>query len=287
LFHKAIEQSGPAVRMCDRDDAAALTERTLAALGVARADVHKMQSLEIGAIIQAATKAQIGNPLSGRRELAPTVDGRTLPAHPFDPAATEVSRNIPLVIGCTKDETTMFLAFDPLFGHMSAEQARQRFDSMAGPRAAQAFHLYSTRRPNDPPTYWVTSFQTDQAMWSGSVIEAERKSAQNAAPVFLYRVDFHTTLANGVLRATHGTEMPFVFRKLDAFGGMDGDGPTARVLMDQVSQAWINFVRLGNPSLKGLDWPRYDPVQRRTMIIDSHLRVESDPDRDIREFWSS
>jgi para-nitrobenzyl esterase len=85
-------------------------------------------------------------------------------------------------------------------------------------------------------------------MWSGSLIEAERKSAQNAAPVFLYRVDFKTALAKGALRATHGTEMPFVFCKLDAFGGMDGDGPAARALMDRVSQAWINFVRTDNPS---------------------------------------
>jgi para-nitrobenzyl esterase len=287
LFHKAIEQSGPAVRMCNRDDAAALAERTLAALGVAHADIHKMQRLEISTIIQAATKAQVSNPLSGHWELAPTVDGRTLPTHPFDPVATDVSRNIPLMIGCTHDETTMFLAFDPAFGRMSAEQARQRFDTMAGARAAQAFQLYSTRRPDDPPTYWVTSYQTDQAMWSGSVREAERKSAQNAAPVFLYRVDFHTTLANGALRATHGTEMPFVFRKLDAFGGMDGDGPTARMLMDRVSQSWINFVRLGDPSQKGLAWPRYNVDRRPTMIIDFNMRVESDPDRDVREFWSS
>ena len=287
LFHKAIEQSGPAVRMYTRDDAAALTERTLAELGITRGDVHKMQSLQVSAIVQAVTKVQTSNALSGRRELGPTVDGRTLSAQPFDPVATDVSRHIPLMIGCTKDETTMFLAFDPLFGRMGAEQARQRFNTMAGTRAALAFELYSKRRPSDPPTYWVTAFQTDEAMWSGSIIEAERKSAQNAAPVFLYRVDFGTSLANGALRATHGTEMPFVFRKLDGFGKMDGEGPAARMLMEKVSQAWINFARHGSPSQTGLDWPRYDATHRRTMIIDSHMRVESDPDRDIREFWSS
>jgi hypothetical protein len=31
---------------------------------------------------------------------------------------------------------------------------------LAGERATSAFELHSKRRPNDPPTYWVTSFQT-------------------------------------------------------------------------------------------------------------------------------
>ena len=285
LFHKAIEQSGPAVKLVDRDAAAGLAERMISALGVARADAHKLQTMEAKTIIEAATKAQSGTAALGG-QLAPTVDGRTLPAHPFDPIATEVSRDIPLVIGATKDESTMFLAFDPQFGRMTAEQARQRF-GMAGPRAAAAYELYSRRRPNDPPTYWVTSFMTDQMMWSGSVRQAERKSMQNAAPVFLYRVDWHTTVAKGALRATHGTEMPFVFRHLDGFGAMNGDGAKQRELMEKFSQAWINFARTGNPSQKGLAWPRYDTKERRTMIFDAETRVVPDPDRNVREFWSA
>lgn len=287
LFHKAIEQSGPAVRAVERDDAIALAERTLAALGIAKTDVHKLQRMDVRTIIKAQSSAETVGALSSRRELGPTIDGRNLLAHPFDPVATDVSRDIPLMIGAAKDECTMFLAFDPMFGRMTAEQARQRFEQMAGSRAAQAFELYSKRRPDDSPTYWVTSYMTDQAFWAGSMQIAERKAAQRAAAVFLYRVDWHAALADGALRATHGVDMPFVFRHLDGFGVMDGNGPVQQEIMENMSRAWINFARSGDPSHAALRWPTYDIQQRRAMIFDAQTRVVADPDRDIREFWAA
>src|SRR5690606_17488166 len=46
LFHKAIAQSGPIVKVVTREDAAYIAERTLAALGVAKGDVHKLQAMD-------------------------------------------------------------------------------------------------------------------------------------------------------------------------------------------------------------------------------------------------
>jgi para-nitrobenzyl esterase len=286
LFHKAIEQSGPAVRAVEREEAAAMAERTLAALNVSKADVHKLQSFDARAIVRAQANSESGAPLSGRLELGPTIDGRNLLSHPFEPVATDVSKNIPLMIGAAKDECTMFFAFEPTFGQMTAEQARQRFDKIAGADAAKAYDFYSKRRPNDPPTYWVSSYMTDRMFWAGSLQIAERKASQGAAPVYLYRVDWHAVLANGALRATHGVDMPFVFRRLDGFGGMDGDGDVQRELMERMSQAWINFARSGNPSQAGLQWPAYDTKKRRAVVFDANTRIEANLDSDILRFWS-
>src|SRR5262249_54080453 len=46
LFHRAIIQSGPGLRMIRRDEAAAFTERTLAALNTPPTDVHKLQTMD-------------------------------------------------------------------------------------------------------------------------------------------------------------------------------------------------------------------------------------------------
>ena len=129
LFHRAIQQSGAAVTMVDRSDAVELAERTLAALGIAAADVHKLQSLDFRKVVAAASAIQLRPTESqrARRTLAPVVDGRSLPAHPFDPAATEVSRDVPLIIGTNKDEATLFVATDPAFGRMTEDQARALF----------------------------------------------------------------------------------------------------------------------------------------------------------------
>ena len=42
----------------------------------------------------------------GGRALAPVVDGRTLPAIPFAPVASELSANVPLLIGSNETEVT-------------------------------------------------------------------------------------------------------------------------------------------------------------------------------------
>lgn len=286
LFHKAIEQSGPYVRGVERSDAAELADRTLKNLGIAASDVHKLSGMKTADIISAATQAQGGGFGSGR-SLAPVVDGRNLPAHPFDPTASEISRNVPLVVGCTKDESTMFLAGDPAFGYLTAEQVRERFHAEAGERGEEAFKLYSSRRPDDAPTYWLSSYQTDAFAWSGSLRTAERKSEQKGAAAYLYRVDWHTVLQDGILRATHGADMPFVFRHLDGFGAMNGDGPAQRRLMDVMSQAWVNFARSGNPSQQGLHWQAYDTGNRMTMLFDTESRAVSDPDTDIRKYWAT
>lgn len=284
-FHKAIQQSGPAVRMVERSDAIELAERTLAKLGVEKTEVHRLQTMDIRAIIAAASSEESDDGVFGRRTLRPCVDGRSLPQHPFDPTASEVSRDVPLIIGTNKDEATMFLAFDPQFGNMTAGQARQRFVTALGERGAAAFELYRARSPDDQPTYWAASLMTDQLMWLDSVRQAHRKSAQRAAPVFMYRVDWRATVAKGVLRAAHGVDMPFVFNNFEHFGRMNGDGPTQRTLAAKILQAWINFARTGDPSQPGLSWPRYEPKSRCTMIFDKDTRVISDPDIQIREFF--
>ena len=54
LFHKAIIQSGPGLTMLEKSLAEAYAERTLANLGIAPAEVHKLQSLDYKAILTAA-----------------------------------------------------------------------------------------------------------------------------------------------------------------------------------------------------------------------------------------
>ncbi|HTV96199.1 MAG TPA: carboxylesterase family protein [Steroidobacteraceae bacterium] len=288
LFHRAIEQSGPAVRLVDRADAAMIAEQTLAALGVARADVHKLQTMDRTAVIAAASAVKLHSGMPGltRRTLAPVVDGRSIPAHPFDPAATDISRNVPLMIGTTKDEWTLFMAADGEFGKIGVDEARRRFAAIAGERGAAAFEVYRSARPADPPTYWISSLLTDLMMRTDSIVEADRKSAQNAAPVFMYRVDYEPRVMDRLLRSPHGTDVPLMFGTLVP-PEMIGSGSEVQELCATMMQAWVNFARAGSPAQRSLAWPRYETRRRSTMIFDAPSRVASDPDRVTREFWAA
>lgn len=287
LFHKAIAQSGAAPRLVDKADGAAIAEQTLRTLGVARADVHKLQTMDMRKVIAAASAAKLpGGPGLSSRTLAPLVDGRSVPAHPFDPVATNISRDVPLMIGTTKDENTMFMVMDLAFGKLTADEARARFAAMVGPRGEAAFEAYRAARPSDPPTYWLSALMTDQMFRTPSIQQADRKADQRAAPVYMYRVDYEPRVADRALRSSHGTEVPLMFgTKMPP--EFIGSGAEVEALSRQTMRAWINFARSGNPSQKGLAWPRYDTARRRTMIIDVPSRVVSDPDKPTRQFWSA
>jgi para-nitrobenzyl esterase len=285
LFHKAIAQSGATPRLVEKADAASVAEQTLAKLGVSKADVHQLQTMDVRRLIVAASSARLAHtsPLS---TLAPVVDGRSVPAHPFDPVATDISRDVPLMIGTTKDEATMFLAASADFGKMTAEAARQRFDAMLGPRGGGAFEVYRGAAPNDPPTYWVTSLMTDLIFRNAAILQADRKAAQGAAPVFMYRVDFEPRVMDRILRSSHGAEMPLVFGNFVP-PEFIGAGPEVAALSALVMQAWSNFARTGNPSQEGVAWPAYETTRRDTLIIDQPMRLAADPNRPTREFWGA
>jgi para-nitrobenzyl esterase len=286
LFHKGIIESGPVVKMVEKDDAAEVADRTLAALGIAKSDVHQLQHMDRMAIIKAASAVQLPG---GKRTLGPVVDGRSLPSHPFYPKATEVSRDVPVIIGTNKDEATLFMGLQPDFGKITTEEAHRRFDVQVGERSAAAFEMYRKARPDDQPTYWIASMTTDMGTWMNSIRLAERKADQQAAPVFMYRLDWEAPAANGALRSPHGLEVPLVFDNVNigSQSQMLGTGPEPKKLAAIMSQAWINFARTGDPSQKELPWPRYGAKSRETMIFDAKSHMVADPDREKREFWAA
>ncbi|MGR4863079.1 carboxylesterase/lipase family protein [Caulobacter sp. LARHSG274] len=286
LFHKAIAQSGATPMLVEKADAVAIAEQTLAKLGVARSDVHALQTINVRKMIAAASSVRLAKaPGLSSRTLAPMVDGRSVPAHPFDPVATMLSQDVPLMTGTTKDEAALFLVTDPAFGKFTVQQARQRFDAVLGERGAAAFEVYRAAQPNDPPTYWVSSLLTDTILRTNALLQADRKAAQRAAPVYMYRVDYEPRVMDRVLRSPHGAEVPLMFGNL-APRQFIGSGPELEALSVQTMQAWINFAHTGDPSQESLAWPRYDTLQRKTMIIDTPWRVVSDPNRTTRQFWN-
>src|SRR5687767_12360098 len=109
LFHRAIAMSGAAVRGNTADRATQGVAAYMAKLGLKPSQVDELQKLPAAQLVEAMRGAQ-------GLQLGPVVDGRSLPAHPFDPTASELSANVPLMIGATETEVTWnnSLKFDPL-----------------------------------------------------------------------------------------------------------------------------------------------------------------------------
>ncbi|MFC3076778.1 carboxylesterase/lipase family protein [Phenylobacterium terrae] len=285
LFHKAIVQSGPGLTGVPKEAAARNAEMLLAELGIAKGDTAALQAVPAEAIIKAAYAAQakaVTQP-GTRFGLAPVVDGLVLPRDPFTPDAPPQSADIPLLIGTTKDEMTLFMASEPWFGKLTEAELVERTRQQAGPRADAVLAALRKVHPDYSPTYLFTAFATATGMLGRSITLAERKAAQKGAPVWMYRLDWETPVGNGVFKSPHTLEIPLVFDRVETNRAFVGPGPEPQALADQMSAAWLAFARSGNPSTPALPaWPPYEVERRATMIFDLQSRVENDPTPELR-----
>lgn len=294
LFHRAIVQSGAAVRLRERDRAVALTEAVLKVLGLGRGDLGKLQALPIPQLLAAVEPAQkalgpASMPLLDRYPFGPVIDGAIVPHHPFHPAAPAVSTDIPLVIGDMKDEMASFLARDDKVWHrtLTEQELRNRVAVVAGEHTDHVIETYKRLYPDMNPAERLIATLTDSNFRIRSLIVAERKAAQGGAPVYMYSFDWETPVQEGRLKAPHALDVPFTFDTIDFTNATDG-GPAARALAATMSGAWAAFARSGVPKHASIpDWPAYDTAKRATLMLDAKCRIENDPRGETRQLWQS
>ena len=292
LFHKAIIQSGPAVEMASRDDASETARQLFAELQMSPAKAGGLRGIPAEKIAQAQAavlrKVSMMS-FSNRRRVGfnPVVDGKHLPGGPFEPAAPAISANVPLMIGTNKDEMTLFFGFAPWLDGLDEASMRSRVQMFVGGSADRIIEHYRRARPNDSMRDLVLAIATDHAMRMPSLVIADRKVAQHAAPVFVYLFTWDTPVLGGKLKSPHALEIPFVFDNVQG-SGLTGDSPTRFPLAEKMSRAWLAFARAGNPNHEGLpSWPQYSVEQRPTMIFDNRCKVENDPYSAERKAWDA
>ena len=289
LFHRAIIQSGAAVRLRTRQRAAALTECVLKHLGATADTIQAVPVADLLAAIEPATTA-VGpspTPLFDRYPFGPVVDGDILPAHPFDPVASDISADVPVIIGDMKTETTSFLAVvDKVWNRSLTEQEmRARIEAIAGTHTGRVLDLYGQLYPSLDPAERLISITTDCNFRIRSVVLAQRRAALRRAPLWMYSFDWETPVLGGKLKAPHAMDVPFVFNTLDLTNATGGS-TQAQTLADTMSGLWAAFARTGKPDHPSLPaWPAYDADKRATLILDKQCRIENDPRGPERQLW--
>ncbi|HTW72442.1 MAG TPA: carboxylesterase family protein [Acetobacteraceae bacterium] len=292
LFHRAIVQSGAAVRLRTRDRATALTDAVLRELGLTRTSLMELQALPMHRLLAAIAPAQqaIGAspwPLLDRYAFGPVVDGTLLPRQPFDPDATPVSADIPLIIGDCTHEAALFLAHDDKVWHRTLTEAelRARIAAIAGDRTDRVMETYRRLHPNASPADRLIATLTDCNFRIRSLLMAERKVARGGAPVWMYSFAWQTPLFGGRLGTPHAIDVPFAFDTLEYSNATDRSAG-AHGLAAAMSGAWTAFAHDGVPRHPAMPaWPPYTLGERATMVLDAVPRVERDPGREGRLLW--
>ena len=316
-FNKASIESGPGVHMSSREVATRTTKMVLDELGLSEKEVLKLKQIPAEKLVEVqgavAQKRPGGLSLSGGRQgmvvsqpggFIPVVDGTYLPHHPFDPTAPAVSRDKPLIVGTNKDEMAFFFweRKDTDAFTLTDDRLQARLTKELGANAEKVLAAYRKSRPSASPADLYVAITTARAMWLGSIEIAEKKFAQNAAPVYMYMFTHESNLVvpgtNHRLGAAHATEIWYKFNNVDVEGPKDPKDPSRPGLIgtdtdrektaSNMSEMWTAFARTGHPGAKGQpSWPAYTVPNRSTMMIDAQCKIEDDPFGQERAMWDA
>ena len=297
LFHRAIIMSTLADTALTGLEPARAVEAAnvlLGRLGVKATDADALMTVPAERIVSALTG---GTGRAGGQggqtapdgdislRFVPVVDGDTLPAHPFEPAASDISATIPMMVGSNECEGIPYANPDDPYWTSEATSAAElrsvvrRIIPVSDAEADRLIAVYRSHRPTETPGDIAAVIAGDASVlrYAAHTI-ARRKFAQGRAPVYLYSFTWRSPVRNGKLRSMHGMEVPFVFDHPDAISFMTGTGSGRYALAQTMSEAWVSFARTGNPSHAGLpSWTPYNPTTWPTMVFDAQVGLVHDP----------
>jgi para-nitrobenzyl esterase len=211
------------------------------------------------------------------------LDGDFLPNQPTDQAAMEISKNIPLLVGTTKNEFTPFI---PAPKNQTIDDVKAGLKKKYGDKTDAYIAAVNTAYPGTTKPSGYTDI--DLNFRPLAIKQANAKAVPGAAPVYMYLFTWQSPVNGGIYKAMHCMDIAFQFDNIARCQEMTGGGKDAIALAHKVSSAWINFARTGNPNAPGLPkWPAYTPDGGATMLFDIHCDVRNHPDGDLLKIADS
>jgi len=285
LFHRAIVESGALLRLTTPEDGVKQTDVLLAELGLKAGQFRELQSVPMERLLaaDAAVQKKIALREPGMTASSPVVDGKVIPAHPWDPKGPALSADIPLLIGYAHTEETLYDRPTPEKLALDEAGLTDRASKRLGTDPARVIEAFRSANPKASPwDLWIL-IATEHPRGTYSRELAKRKADQRGAPAFAYRYDWETPEGGGHMRSLHTIEVPFVFNNIKVAGPLISKMPEAYALADKTSSAWVAFARTGDPNTPKLPrWPAYSATSRDTMLFNNDCRVAQDPDRGPR-----
>ena len=201
LFHRAVIQSGAAVRFTTRERANALAASVLKQLGLG--DAGKLQDVPLdkllGAIVPAGRAAgPRAYPLLDRYDFGPVVEGAAVTQHPAEPATSPLGDDVPLMIGGTAARTSLPRRRCGVEPYLDEAGLRERVAAVAGPDTEAVLALYKDRLPGASPADRLIAALT------GSNSPSARRSTPSGGRRARARSSLFARMGFAVRRRPHG-----------------------------------------------------------------------------------
>lgn len=284
LFEKVITMSGQQITGRTKEHATETARDILKKLNINTANLSELNKVPAEKLIETMRGEQF----------APVTDGIVLPHDPFYPAASPISKNIPMMLGNTHDETTFLIGGgNPSLFHLTwkklpgeLEHYIKKFIGNLKPDSIVSF--YRNLYPDYSPSDIFFAATTAARSWKSLVVEEDIRTEQNGAPTYIYELDWKTPVLGGEFKAPHTLDIPLAFDNIKYGVSMTGTGRDAYKMADIISSTFIAFAKTGNPNNPKIPhWPRFNLKTRPTMIFNLKPRVVDDPRGAERKFFKN
>lgn len=310
-FNKASIESGPGVRMIDKETAHENTLHVLKELNIPASNWKKLLDVPAADLLAIQAKLPLVLPFQEKNKdnelvhrtvggFGPVVDGKALPHHPFDPTAPEISRGKPLMVGWNEDEYTFFAweKKDTGFAKLDFEGLQKKLEPQYGADSQKIVDTYRKANPSASAPDIFIAVSSIAIMGLGSIEIAEKKVKQNGAPVYLYNFGYKSEAkvpgTDYPMGSLHALDINFKFNnevppgngeppRPSFFGGNRSERFAAS---HNFAELWTNFARTGKPSAKDAPlWPAYNLTDRPAMRIDAKCEVIKNRWSEELEMW--
>src|SRR5271166_2835 len=294
LFHRAVVESGPAY-MHTLERARGRGDELVKELGIGELTREVLEAVPADDLVAATQVLQNRRPDPGQLPLPflPVVDGSYLPRHPLEAVAAGEAAAVPLLIGTTRDELTLFALGDPRLANID-DEGLHRWMRRAAPSVdtdllVTTYREVRARRGESvrPRDLWVAMGTDLVFRWPSLRTAAAQRPHQ--PKTFVYLFTWETPAFGGELGSCHALEIPFVFGALHRplIAAFAGGGPEAEDLSKRMHHAWLAFARDGDPSHEGIGtWPAWDDDRRTTMVFGPGGGVVDRPRDEELEVWT-
>jgi len=281
-FEKAILMSGSLTRLVSAD----------AAVGTANALADHFGGFEKLRDVPANDIHAMQTRIAGTR-WAPTLDGSVIQDDAAKSLASgRFTQDMPIMIGHTRDESTLFTALNSDLAAMDRPRLVELAKGIFGDSASDAVACYEEERGaaslrSAPIDIWA-AILTDQMFRIPAVRTAECH-LKHTSSVWMYRFDYETP-ADDRLQSCHSLDIPFVWGTygIPEMQRFCGTGPGIERLSDCGMASCLAFAHAGNPATEHVpDWPAYTVDTRATMLFDHEPRTADAPLDAIRALWES
>jgi para-nitrobenzyl esterase len=231
--------------------------------------------------IQDQVTQAVGSPMSDLL-FAPTYgENNILQRSPLEAALQGKTKGIDLMIGTMGNEMTYWEFYDTETDHICDQTVADNLvtfiDPTQAPSIEQLYNIYqkNPERSGYSEGQVILDLEGDYVFRVPAIQLAEAQS-QNGN-TYLYRVEYPVNLPEYSCqnnRSPHGSELSFVFGKINESSGTDFIGPARdeqdtavrERLMNELISAWVNFAKTGNPNGGTVpSWPLFNADLQPTM----------------------